>query len=86
MKYIYSLNSKMKWSMLYPYWNKLKLVSCKGVFFQEWCITERLGSSRILSLYLWFLTEKLVLQIRWSVYGHKFHLKSLDDIVKKRKF
>ena len=53
-------------------WNKLKLVSCKGI----------LNSSRILSLYLWFLTKEVVLQICRCVHGRKFHLIFLDDITR----
>ena len=48
-----------------------------------WWITERLNSFQILSLYLWFLAEEVVLQIRPCVHGHIFYSLTVHDITKK---
>ena len=55
-----------------------------GIFFQGWRITERLNSFQILSHYLCFMAEEVVLQICHCVYGHKLYSVTIDDIAKKR--
>ena len=48
-----------------------------------WWIRERLNSFQILSLYLWFLAEEVVLQICPCVHGHIFYSLTVHDITKK---
>ena len=80
IKFIYSLDSRIRLLVPHLSWNKLTLVRRTSLFFLGWWIAERLNSVQIYSLDPCFLVRELVLQICHWLNGHTFYSKSADDI------